>query len=346
MMIPRMSRKVRSHRRRRSTPVAARPDGFDVSAFNDISRLPVAARFGGHHAQMLYCGVLGERWWRNYLHVHSFFELCHVFKGSGTFLINGTTHRIGAGDTLIAKPGEPHEIVSSRRQPLGIYFWAYTLSALPEPQQGVSANADDERLAQIVRRFPSTPSPVVRVDALPQVLELMTQEAARRAPGHLEMINALFAKSIVDTLRGALPEGTEPAPAAAVGSEGAGGTRSFAESLVQTAVHFLRDNLSRRFEVRDVAVQVNLSERQLRRLFHNVAGTSILAYLTNLRIERAAHLLLNTDMPIKQIAAAVGYPDTHYFTTLFGREKGTTPAAFRRNKGTEFLRRRSHHVKS
>jgi AraC-like DNA-binding protein len=39
----------------------------------------------------------------------------------------------------------------------------------------------------------------------------------------------------------------------------------------------------------------------------------------------------------------VGYPDTHYFTTLFGRLKGTTPAAFRRAQGTEFLqpRRRS-----
>jgi AraC family L-rhamnose operon transcriptional activator RhaR len=303
----------------------------DVSAFNDISRLSVAARFGGHHAQMLYCGVLGERWWRNYLHVHSFFELCHVHRGRGTFLINGTTHQVGTGDTLIAKPGEPHEIVSSRRQPLGIYFWAYTLSALPDAQKSDA----DEALSQIIRLFPSTTSPIVQVDAVPQVLRLMTQEAASRAPGYPEMINGLFAKSIVDTMRGAVPEGTQPATAELAD----GRSRTFAESLVQTAVHYLRDNLSRRFEVRDVAVQVNLSERQLRRLFHHVAGTSILAYLTNLRIERAAHLLLNTDMPIKQIAASVGYPDTHYFTTLFGRTKGMTPAAFRRNKGTEFLRR-------
>src|SRR5690349_15720172 len=106
-----MSRKVRSYRGRSgssptaSTAAAAARDFFDVSAFNDISRLPVAARFGGHHAQMLYCGVLGERWWRNYLHVHSFFELCYVDKGSGTFLINGTTHRVSPGDILIAKPG-------------------------------------------------------------------------------------------------------------------------------------------------------------------------------------------------------------------------------------------------
>src|SRR5262249_49361208 len=139
IMVPSMPRKTRNKSRGRGktarTPRASSssPSNLrspEVEAFNDISRLPVAARFGGHHAQLLYCGVLGERWWRNSLHVHSFFELCYVFRGSGTFLINGTTHRVGPGDILIAKPGEPHEIVSSRRQPLGIYFWAYTLSAL------------------------------------------------------------------------------------------------------------------------------------------------------------------------------------------------------------------------
>jgi AraC family L-rhamnose operon transcriptional activator RhaR len=304
---------------------AASLEEAEVSAFNDISRLPVCARFGGHHAQMLYCGVLGERWWRNYLHVHSFFELCYVRRGSGTFLINGTLHRVRPGDTLIAKPGEAHEMISSRRQPLGIYFWAYTLTAIPDAQK----TDTDEALSEIIRRFSST-APIVRVESTKSVLRLMTQEIAHRAPGYLQMINALFAKSIVDTIRAAVPDRAQT-------TEIDGRSRTIAESLVQTAVHYLQDNLARRFEVRDVAAQVSLSERQLRRLFHNVAGTSILAYLTNLRVERAAHLLLNTDMPIKQIAAAVGYPDTHYFTTLFGREKGTTPAAFRRKKGTRFL---------
>ena len=328
--MPRKRRRKSVERKRARPARSARPasDAGDVSAFNDISRLPVAARFGGHQAQMLYCGVLGERWWRNYLHVHSFFELCYVYKGSGTFFINGSLHRIHPGDTLIAKPGEAHEMVSSRRQPLGIYFWAFTLSALPVAQKSGAEDA----LAEVIRQFPSTAVPLVRVDSIAPVLRLMTREAADRAAGYPEMINALFAKSVVDTVRGAVPGRAE---GFAGGVDGR--SRTVAESQVQTAIHYLRDNLARRFEVRDVAVQVNLSERQLRRLFHHVVGTSILAYLTNLRIERAADLLLNTEMPIKQIAAAVGYPDTHYFTTLFGRERGTTPAAFRRKKGTEFL---------
>jgi AraC-like DNA-binding protein/mannose-6-phosphate isomerase-like protein (cupin superfamily) len=305
-----------------------RKQNADVMKFNEISQLPVSAHFGGHQAQFLYCGVLAKKWWRNYLHMHSFFEVCHVFEGKGTFFINGNEYPVAPGDTLIAKPREPHEIISSRRQPLGIYFWAYMLTATAD-----KPNHGGDALFELMRRFPSSTKPIVRVKGLDQVLKLMTQEVAHAAPGYLEMINNLAAKAIVDTARAALPGVVAPEKAAAQ-------TRSFGESVVQTAIQYLGDNLARRFEVRDVAAQVNLSERQLRRVFLRYTGTSILAHLTNLRIERAMQLLLNTDMPIKQIATAVGYPDTHYFTTLFGRETRTTPAAFRRKKGTEFLRRR------
>jgi AraC-like DNA-binding protein len=45
-------------------------------------------------------------------------------------------------------------------------------------------------------------------------------------------------------------------------------------------------------------------------------------------------------MPIKQIAVACGYPDAHYFTTLFRRKTGQTPGAYREAGGTKFLPRR------
>jgi len=46
--------------------------------------------------------------------------------------------------------------------------------------------------------------------------------------------------------------------------------------------------------------------------------------------------LLDQDLSIKQVARAVGYPDPHYFTTLFGRRTGITPALFRKRGGTKF----------
>ena len=138
---------------------------------------------------------------------------------------------------------------------------------------------------------------------------------------------------VIETARAASPNAVRPevAPKRA---------RSIAESIVQTAVQYLQDNLAQRFEVRDVAAQVNLSERQLSRIFRKSTGASILTYLTRLRMDRAMQLLLHSELPIKQVAVSVGYPDTHYFTTLFGRHTRSTPGAFRRSGGTQFLKRK------
>jgi AraC-like DNA-binding protein/mannose-6-phosphate isomerase-like protein (cupin superfamily) len=323
-----MANSSRTPKRRSTAP--AKRQAIEPTQFDLLSRLPIATDVGGHHANVLYSGVLAKKWWRNYLHMHSFFEVCHVFAGEGTFLINGTKHEIRPGDTLIARPREAHEIVSSRRHPLGIYFWAYTLTPnSDQPKPGA-----DDSLFELLRQFPSSTPSIVRVEGLDQVLKLMTLEVVRAAPGYLEMVNDLAGKTIVDVARAALPN-------AIARKETDARNRTFGESVVQTVIQYLGDNLSRRFEVRDVAAQVNLSERQLRRVFVRFAGTTILDYLTNLRIERAGQMLLNTELPIKQIAASVGYPDTHYFTTVFGREKGTTPGAFRQSHGTEFPNRHS-----
>ena len=47
-------------------------------------------------------------------------------------------------------------------------------------------------------------------------------------------------------------------------------------------------------------------------------------------------------MPIKQVARAVGYPNTHYFTTIFGKRTGRTPAVFRHAGGTKYFRDKGH----
>jgi len=295
-------------------------------SFNDISHLKIATTVGGVRAELLYCGVLGGRWWRNYLHVHSFVESCYVAAGAGTFSIAGRKYDLGPHDLFIARPGQPHEIVSSRGDPLEIYFWAHTV----EPAEPRPANRDEESVAKLVQLLTTGAMPLVTAPAIGAVLTLMAEEASRRLPGYFRVINDLFTTLVIETARAASPNAVRPEVAAQR-------ARSIAESVVQTAIQYLQDNLAQRFEVRDVAAQVNLSERQLSRIFRNATGASILTYLTRLRMDRAMQLLLHSELPIKQVAAAVGYPDTHYFTTLFGRYTRTTPGAYRRSGGTQFL---------
>jgi AraC family L-rhamnose operon transcriptional activator RhaR len=159
-------------------------------------------------------------------------------------------------------------------------------------------------------------------------LELLTEEIARREPGYLAVIQALAEKLLLDTARAiapSLPDESVAPPA-----------RNAGQAAARTIQRYLQDNAPRPITLRDVAAQVHLSERQTARVFKRETGQTILEYLTHLRLEAAAQMLLRRDLPIKRIAAEVGYPDVHYFATLFRKHVGFTPGAFRDAGGTDF----------
>ncbi len=54
-----------------------------------------------------------------------------------------------------------------------------------------------------------------------------------------------------------------------------------------------------------------------------------MAYLARLRLQRASQLLRLSDLPIKAVAGAVGFPDQRYFSAWFHRLRGETPSAHR-----------------
>lgn len=300
------------------------PQPHNRARFFEIDNLHVTLRLGSHRVETLYWGVLGDRWWRNYLHAHSFFEMCFAYEGRGTYRIKDQEHQIDRGDMFLATPGLSHEIISSRTQPLGIYFVSFTLLRLPEHQ---STDAD-RSIDQLFESLGQTQNFVAKpTGMLEHTLELLTEEVSNKAAGFTQAIHGLTSKLLLDVARAYAPAvAAEPLPPLERGSK----------SIVHTALRYLRDNYARPLEVRDVAAQVHLSERHLARLFVRETGKSILEFLTDLRIEAASQLLMDDGIPIKQVARNVGYPDAHYFTTLFGKKTGSTPGQFRRQRGTKF----------
>jgi AraC-like DNA-binding protein len=299
--------------------------GVARSRFTDLTRLNLAVQVGNFHSDILGWGFYLPQWWRNYLHVHSFFEICYAYAGHGLFRINQVDYEVQTGDIFVAKPSEPHEIISSEDDPLGIYFWSYTLT--PSLAMPVEAETTDA----LLQGFMLAGRWVSPYRQLQPLLDLLTEEAALRQPGHDQVIRGLLVKLLLDTARAVvdLPAGEVSQPAG-----------SLTEQLVQKIVRYLHDNYNRRILVRDVAAQVHLSERHTNRIFRETMGLTILDYLTNLRLEIAAQRLLDRQLSVKAVAHASGYPDVHYFATLFRRRMGMTPALFQQKGGTRFLNNR------
>jgi transcriptional regulator GlxA family with amidase domain len=87
--------------------------------------------------------------------------------------------------------------------------------------------------------------------------------------------------------------------------------------------------------VRDLAAGCRLSQSHLQHLFKRHTGIRLGHLLNQQRLERAADLLANSDMSIKEVACAVGYEHTSSFSRAFLRWFETAPSRYRKENGQD-----------
>lgn len=98
---------------------------------------------------------------------------------------------------------------------------------------------------------------------------------------------------------------------------------------VQQAVTFIQSHLSENLNLKRLAAEVHLSPSHLIRLFQSELHRSPHEYIVLMRMDRAKYLLKTTSLPIKAIAAEVGYRIESSFTSAFTEKIGLSPRQFR-----------------
>lgn len=89
-------------------------------------------------------------------------------------------------------------------------------------------------------------------------------------------------------------------------------------------------HLDTQLTVADLARHARVSDRTLERRFVEETGLAPRRWLTIQRVQRARELLEETDLPVEQIAAAVGYATVASLRHHLTRHLGAAPAAYRR----------------
>ncbi len=97
---------------------------------------------------------------------------------------------------------------------------------------------------------------------------------------------------------------------------------------VKEAVKYISENYSSELGLEFLAKKFALSPSHFSRLFKEITGIGINEYINNIRISAAEKLLIETALPITQIATDCGFNDSNYFATVFKKIKGITPKKF------------------
>jgi AraC-like DNA-binding protein len=104
-------------------------------------------------------------------------------------------------------------------------------------------------------------------------------------------------------------------------------------SRLSRLIDYLDTSFSERITVDDAASLVNMSRTPFMRLFRQATGSTFVSYLSQLRLKQGRRLLLETDLPIAQVAAAVGLSDQSYFDRRFRQHFGEAPRDCRQAAG-------------
>jgi AraC-like DNA-binding protein len=151
------------------------------------------------------------------------------------------------------------------------------------------------------------------------MVELLGEELQADAPGAAVVTPALVDALLVYMLRAWLRDDTTAE----------GWSAALADRVVSQALAAVHAEPAHAWTVEELGAAAGLSRAAFARRFTALVGEPPLTYVTRWRMTTATRLLRETDKPLGQVGAAIGYGSAFAFAKAFRREYATTPGAYR-----------------
>ena len=100
-------------------------------------------------------------------------------------------------------------------------------------------------------------------------------------------------------------------------------------ALFEDAIAIVEEEFSSELSLDDIARRVASSRRQLQRAYAEIGRTTFREHLTRVRMDRAAGLLADKGLTVREVARRVGYRQPAQFAKAFRRHLGVAPSDYR-----------------
>lgn len=231
------------------------------------------------------------------------YDLWCVLEGDGEMHLGGRTHPLAPGVCFVVWPGAIPRATHHPQRRLHVFACHFEFAGeVPPPPQRAAESLP-------------TPDHALRDTSLLLTLARGAAAAARRGDG----LGAARARLYVQQILLHLWEESR-APVSAPS-----GDAPFLEIAAA-----IREDPGGDWSVKEQARRACLSRAQYTRRFVRALGVPPNRFVVETRLERAAHLLRETDMTVSQIADALGYRDLYFFSRQFKQHRGVPPGSLRK----------------
>lgn len=223
-------------------------------------------------------------------------------QGAGRVTIGGTTRGYGAHNAVFIPAGTMHGFEMTGRV-FGTAVFFGRDHGLPLPDAPHHLRIRDTAAQQEIGQI---------LDAATRELDAARPGAERAARLHLGLLGVWLDRQITQ----AAGESRPPADAA--------------RRLAERYARLLERNFNSAMGVADFAAALGVTPTHLTRATRAASGRAAHELLQDRVLFEARRLLAETDMPVKRVAAELGFGSAAYFTRTFHARTGQTPSAFRR----------------
>ncbi len=272
------------------------------SPAGEIQRLISRPQFSIRHTRCVECEF--------HPHSHSAFTITAILAGRMTATIGAEGFELSAGEIALTNANQNHAASAQ-----AVEFVSIAISPILVGEMVIETG-----LARASAEINFRAS-VVTDEAITGLSRQLAEEMSTLSPGHEAMLDAIARQMVIHLLR----HHFTVRESARIELSRAGPV----DRRLRRAIEFMHDNYERELALEEIASAAYLSEYHFARVFKQITGLTPHVYLANIRLERARKLLMETLLPINQIAAMVGYQSQSHFTKIFKATTGVTPGAFR-----------------
>ncbi|MBQ7012241.1 MAG: AraC family transcriptional regulator [Clostridia bacterium] len=221
--------------------------------------------------------------------VRSYWLLHYIVSGNGVFSVRDKTYKLTSGSCFIIRPFE-----KVFYQADSVHPWHYIWIGFEAPDH------IPEQLSGDVLNIPGMGS------IFDSIMEAQDKNEGRNE----------FLSGKIWELMSLISEANKPKISK---------NKSFAEQ----AKTCIQAKYMTGITVAEIAKTLNLERSYFSTVFKNSIGISPQEYLNNFRLEKAADLLVSSNLSVTDIAFSTGYSGVINFSRMFKRRFGTSPTEYR-----------------
>lgn len=263
------------------------------------------------------------------MHMHDYFELFYIEKGSCTHIFNGAKTLLIPGDCFLVFPHKEHGFTIHNYA--SIFNCQFYPDKLEEQvyaaisQSGLDSPSGESQMADTpvpLRQADINQQGIIHMDPqksafILNLLQNMHREQESRSD-YYEMLKIKYLEIILLQYKSKANEQFK----------NYGRQSTSTHALMTEILTHIDKNLVNEIDFNELAAQNNFSPNYFRKLFKDFTGLSPVEYINRLRIIKAYTYLQNTDLCMSDIAANVGIYDANYFSRLFKQYMGCSPRKY------------------